>query len=126
MLASRCHWRIDQILTSDLFGLPSARDASLDTRLAERDRLLAKAALTPHDERRLAELRAELGALPGGDSPWEMRAMEVIRRAAVSLEAEGRAPTPCVSRRRPTRRRPPRAARRSRGAARKRPRMGGA
>lgn len=84
------HWRIDQILTSDLFGLPSARDSSLDTRLAERDRLLAKATLTPHDERRLAELRAELGALPGGDSPWEMRAMEVIRRAAVSLEAEGR------------------------------------
>lgn len=83
------HWRVDQILTSDLFGLPSPRDPSLDARLEERDGLLAKGTLTAGDERRLAELRAELGALPGGDTPWEMRAMEVIRRAAISLEATG-------------------------------------
>lgn len=80
------HWRVDQILMSDLFGLPSARDASLDALLTERDRLLAQGTLSRADEARLAVLRGKLGELPEGDTPWEMRAMEVIRRAAASLE----------------------------------------
>lgn len=85
-LPSVRHWRVDQILTSELFGLPSARDVSLDARLAERDRLLAKPTLSAADKARLDALREELGTLPGGDTPWEMRAMEVIRRAASALE----------------------------------------
>lgn len=84
-------WRVDQILTSDLFGLPSARAPALDGPLARRNALLAKPALTAADEAELARLRAEIGDLPGGDTPWEMEAMELIRRAASSLRD---APTP--------------------------------
>lgn len=82
------HWRIDQILTSDLFGLPSARDPALDALLARRDALLAKPSLTADDERELGRLREKIGTLPGGETPWEMEAMEIIRRAARSLEEQ--------------------------------------
>lgn len=83
-------WRVDQILTSDLFGLPSARPPGLDTLIRERDAILGKAELSPADEERLAELRGRIGALPGGESPWEMEAMEVIRDAASALTSRGR------------------------------------
>ena len=79
------NWRVDQILTSDLFGLPSTRAPALDAILARRDAILAKSALTAADEDELARLREEIGALPGGDTPWEMEAMEIIRRAANAL-----------------------------------------
>jgi hypothetical protein len=88
-LPSVHHWRVDQILTSDLFGLPSARDPSLDVPIARRDVLLAKPALDADDERELARLRAQIGEAPGGETPWEMRAMEVIRQAARALEGGG-------------------------------------
>jgi len=88
-LPSVHHWRVDQILTSDLFGLPSARDPSLDVPIARRDALLEKPALDADDERELARLRAQIGEAPGGETPWEMQAMEVIRQAARALEGGG-------------------------------------
>lgn len=86
-------WRVDQILTSDLFGLPSARPPQLDAFIQERDEILGKPELSPADEKRLEDLRARIGALPGGESPWEMEAMELIRKAASAMRPEkGRAP----------------------------------
>jgi hypothetical protein len=82
-------WRIDQILTSELFDIPSARAPELDTWIAERDAILAKAQLTAQDEERLAAFREKLGAMPQGDTPEDIEAMEVIRRAAKALK-EGR------------------------------------
>jgi energy-coupling factor transporter ATP-binding protein EcfA2 len=79
-------WRVDQILTSELFDVPSARAPELDERIAERDAILAKPALTEQDQARLAELREQLGALPQGDTPDDLEAMEVIRRAAKALK----------------------------------------
>jgi predicted ATP-binding protein involved in virulence len=84
-------WRVDQILTSELFDVPSARAPELDAWIQERDEILARPALTDQDERRLAELRDKLGALPYGDTPEDIEAMEVIRRAAKALkDNEGR------------------------------------
>ena len=79
-------WRIDQILTSELFDLPSARPPELDAWIQERDAILAKAELTDQDQQRLTELRELLGALPQGDTPEDLEAMEVIRRAAKALK----------------------------------------
>ncbi|MBC7978052.1 MAG: AAA family ATPase [Myxococcales bacterium] len=79
-------WRIDQILTSELFDLPSARPPELDALLRERDGLLGKAILDERDTARLAELREKLGALPQGDTPEDIEAMDVIRRAAKALK----------------------------------------
>lgn len=83
-------WRIDQILTSELFDLPSARAPELDALIRERDEILAKPELGPEDERRLAEIRSQLEDLPHGDTPEDIEAMEVIRRAAKALKDKAR------------------------------------
>lgn len=82
-------WRVDQILTSDLFGLESARPPRLDPLLAERTKILSKSRLTKKDKARLEEIEAEIGALPTGETPEDMEAMDVIRRAAEHLKAQG-------------------------------------
>jgi hypothetical protein len=82
-------WRVDQILTSDLFGLESARPPQLDPLLAERMKILSKSRLTKKDKARLEEIEAEIGALPTGETPEDMEAMDVIRRAAEHLKAQG-------------------------------------
>lgn len=82
-------WRVDQILTSDLFGLESARPPQLDLMLAERTKILSKRRLTKKDKARLEEIEAEIGALPTGETPEDMEAMDVIRRAAEHLKAQG-------------------------------------
>ena len=81
-------WRIDQILTSELFDLPSARPPELDAWISERDAILAKAELTDQDQERLTELREHLGALPHGDTPEDIEAMDIIRRAAKALKSK--------------------------------------
>lgn len=85
-------WRIDQVLTSDLFGLETARPPEYDVLMAERTKLLSKAKLTKKDEARLKKLEAEIGDLPAGESPRDMEAMDIIRRAAEALKREGVAP----------------------------------
>lgn len=83
------NWRVDQILTSDLFGLESARPPELDGLLAERTKILSKARLTKKDKERLEKIEAEIGSLPTGETPEDIEAMDVIRRAARRLKAEG-------------------------------------
>jgi energy-coupling factor transporter ATP-binding protein EcfA2 len=78
-------WRIDQILTSDLYGLPSARPPHLDSLLDERRKILTKSQLTAADRHALNNLEREIGQLPGGESPDELRAMQLIERAARAL-----------------------------------------
>jgi len=83
------NWRVDQILTSDLFGLESARPPETEKLLEERTKILSKARLTKKDRERLKELEEEIGPLPTGETPEEIEAMDVIRRAAERLKAEG-------------------------------------
>ncbi|MBV8756319.1 MAG: AAA family ATPase [Deltaproteobacteria bacterium] len=86
------NWRIDQILTSDLYGLPSARPPHLDALLEERRSILTKAKISPSDKKRLRALESEIGSLPGGESPDELRAMELIERAARQLDKPRKRP----------------------------------
>jgi hypothetical protein len=81
------NWRVDQILTSELFGLESARPPQIEEPIKERRALLAKSRLTSRDRARLAELEAEIGELPAGESAEDRRAMELIRRAAAKLQS---------------------------------------
>lgn len=83
------NWRVDQILTSDLFGLPSARPPALDALLAERRRLLTKPRLSAADRRALERVEQKLGELPAGETPEQMEAMDIIQRAARSLKKAG-------------------------------------
>src|SRR5262249_54091058 len=74
------NWRIDQILTSDLFGLESARPPQIERLLVERNKLLDKPKLTTADQRRLKEIEAEIGELPFGETPQERKEREEIRK----------------------------------------------
>jgi predicted ATP-binding protein involved in virulence len=84
-------WRIDQVLTSDLFGLESARPPEFEELLKERNKILGKSKLTKADERRLKQLDATIGNLPAGETPEDAKAMEIIRRAAEVLKKQGAA-----------------------------------
>lgn len=84
------NWRVDQVLTSDLFGLDSARGPEVEKLLAERKSILTQGHLTQQDQQRLAALDAKLGPLPTAERPEEERAMQLIRQAAAALKKEGR------------------------------------
>jgi predicted ATP-binding protein involved in virulence len=86
-------WRIDQVLTSDLFGLPSARPPELDEPLARRQALLAKPRLTEKDRRELAELEKRIGELPAGETAEQARTLHLIQESLDVLK-QGRAPKP--------------------------------
>lgn len=81
-------WSVDQILTSDLYGLVSERPPEYDAMLTERRRLLSKSRLTKKDRARLQELEAEVDKLPVGRTPEDIKAMEIIRRAAARLKED--------------------------------------
>ncbi len=81
------NWRVDQILTSELFGLDTARPPQVGPALQERQKILAKAHLTKADEKRLAVLEAQIGELPTGETPEDLQAMDIIRRAAELLKS---------------------------------------
>jgi hypothetical protein len=53
-------WRIDQVLSSDLFGLKSTRPPSYDKTLKRQQELLAKPVLNQQDENELAQIGKEL------------------------------------------------------------------
>jgi hypothetical protein len=79
-------WRIDQVLTSDLFGLPSARPPEFDDLLEERDKILSKARLTSADKKRLAKLEARIGELPVGESASQREALSLVQQTIELLK----------------------------------------
>jgi len=78
--------RVDQILTSDLYGLDSARPPQMDKWMDERDEILAKSELTLEDIKELERLSERIGDLPTGETPDDIEAMNLIRRAAKRLQ----------------------------------------
>ena len=79
-------WRIDQLVTSELFGLASARSPELEKQEARRSELLEKADLSPDEQVELGALNRMALEMPTG-SPEDERAMEIIRRAAAQLDS---------------------------------------
>lgn len=82
------NWRVDQILTSDLFGLETARPPQIEKFLLERRALLSKAKLTAKDRQRLNELDERLGELPYGETAQERQEREEIRKTLDLLKRE--------------------------------------
>lgn len=73
-------WRIDQILASDLYSTPPLAP-DVQKLVDERRRLLGKSRLSAADKRRIRTLEAEIGPLPIGQSPEEIRTAELLRRS---------------------------------------------
>lgn len=82
------NWRVDQILTSDLFGLPSARPKQLDPLLERRKTLLSQSKLTAADRRELKELEVKIGGLPFGETIDEIEERREIRETLDLLMRE--------------------------------------
>ncbi|WP_395753619.1 AAA family ATPase [Prosthecobacter sp.] len=78
-LQSIKEWRVDQILTSDLFGLERVRAPESEKLFDERTALLSKSKLSAKDKRRLEILDAIIERLPMGETP-EMREVEDLLR----------------------------------------------
>ena len=78
--------RVDQILTSLLFKVPSYRSSSVQALFDERVELLDKADMTEEDKNRLIEIEKELDGVPVAQDPEDRAAMELIRQFAASLE----------------------------------------
>lgn len=79
-------WRIDQLLTSDLFELKSARSPHYESLLEQRRQILSKAKLGEEDKTKLKTLEAEIGDLPTAETAEDIQAMDIIRRAAQVLK----------------------------------------
>lgn len=84
------NWRADQILTSDLFGLETARPIKIEDLLKEKADILSKPKLTKKDEKRLEILNDKIGFLPVSENQDDNEAMEVIRKAANWLITEAK------------------------------------
>ena len=79
------NWRVDQVLTS-VFEMPSARPAKIEPLLQRRKEILTKPKLTVSDRAELKELEAKIGTLPTAETSEDIKAMDIIRRAAKLLD----------------------------------------
>lgn len=78
-------WRLDQLVTSDLFGLNSARSPYVERIHKRRSELLERSKLSPQERAELNKLNRIVIEMPTAESPEDDEAMEIIRRAAASL-----------------------------------------
>ena len=81
------NWRLDQILSSDLFE-DSARNPDIEKWLTERKLLLQKNELSLEETERLKELNEKANRLPTADNQEDIEAMDIIRRAADYLKTQ--------------------------------------
>ena len=81
-------WRVDKILTSDLFDIP-ARSKEIERLIADRDRLLAKGTILDTSEQEcLKELNKKLENLPTAEIQEDQADMDLIRRMAAKLRGQ--------------------------------------
>ena len=72
-------WRLDQVVTSDLFGFISARSQVAEEKLEQRRKLVSKVELTPNEQRELEQLDKYVLALPTASSPKEQKLADDLR-----------------------------------------------
>ena len=77
-------WRVDQILTSELYGV-SARSPRIEALTEERDTWLDKLKKSPSEKRRLKKIEEQLRNLPNEQLEDE-ETMDFIRQAAALLK----------------------------------------
>ncbi len=81
-------WRLDQVLTSDLFGFESARPPEVAELQKRRRVLVQKQRLSDAESAQLAELDRRVLELQTAELPEDRKAMEIIRRAAKILKSD--------------------------------------
>lgn len=81
------NWRIDQVLMSKYFDLPSSRPASLDEFMERRKVVISDGGDNPHRE--LDADVDDFGYLPTGETIADVEAMAYIHQMAEKLKREG-------------------------------------
>jgi len=79
-------WSLDQILTSDLYGLETARPPDTEKLMLRRRELLTKPGLTKADKKKLEEIEAKLGPIPTGESFEQAKTMALIEKSLEILK----------------------------------------
>lgn len=80
-------WRIDQVLTSDLFGIKEARPKGISSKINKRRKLIMKGERLSNSEREeLNHLNSEIESMPVGETKPEMDAMDILKDFAKKLE----------------------------------------
>ena len=79
-------WRVDQVLSSDLFGETSPRDEATQAVLDERRDLLRKPKLSARDAAKLNDLEGRLASIPLGESRQEVRDRTLLRETLEVLK----------------------------------------
>lgn len=80
------NWRVDQILMSELFNVPRARDHHTEQLFARRDILVDKVSRSAAEEQELQKLRREISQIPTAPDPEDQEAMDFIRETAALLK----------------------------------------
>ncbi len=79
-------WRVDQILTSDLFGLDSARPVDVERLIDRQQELVLLDELTDAQRHELREIEVELAKLAPGETARDREAWAVIHEMASKLQ----------------------------------------
>jgi hypothetical protein len=80
-------WRVDQLLTSDLFGLTSARSVEVEQKLERRRQLARLPVRTDEEAAELTALHAYAADLRTAESPGDDAAIRAVRDLAERLGA---------------------------------------
>jgi hypothetical protein len=78
-------WRVDQILTSDIYDLPTARPKEFDEAIQRRTQILSKSRLTKRDREELAHLEKKLDRLPAGETASDARKLMELAKDTAEL-----------------------------------------
>ena len=81
-------WRVDQILTSDLFGLRSARSIEVERLLERQQELVLLDKPTDSQRAELAEIDAKLAELAPGETARDRETWAIVRRLADRLASD--------------------------------------
>ena len=79
-------WRLDQVLTSDLFGVQSSRPVHIQRSMERRVQLVQKDKLKKSEQNELKELDALVESLPTAESATDQGAMNLIREIAKKFD----------------------------------------
>ena len=82
-------WRLDQVITSDLFGFISARSQGAEKKLEKRRYLVSKAKLTGKEAAELKQLDQYAQELPVASSPDDQKLTDDLRSIVERIEGEG-------------------------------------
>jgi hypothetical protein len=85
-------WRVDQLLTSDLFDLDGARSTAVTADLERRAALRAKKRRTKAERAELEALDKAAEALPTEATQEDMEAAALVRETAALIRERGIAP----------------------------------